>query len=215
MSTPGKNLQTEGNEAKLRKGHQIVQLMVVCWGFLLVIVLAYCFMASTPEITEKVFFDIEIDDKPVGRIVIGLFGKVTPKTARNFLYSANGKAKFSYQGTNFSRAIKNFMIQGGEIIPQGRNSATTIYGKEFDDENFKIQHSKGCVSMANMKRKNSNGSEFFILTRDSAPWLDGSHVVFGRVLQGMDIVTQIEKLPTSTAYDLLTKVVIAKCGEIQ
>lgn len=214
MTSP-KSLQAKENAAKLKRVHRIVQLMVAGCGFVLFIFLFYSFMASEPQVTKSVFLDIEIDGHPAGQIVIGLFGKVTPKTAKRFLQTADGKAKYSYQGTNFSRAIENFNIQGGEIISQRQDFETVAYGKEFDDENFKINHFKGAVSMANKGRKNSNGSEFFILTRNSAPWLDGKHVVFGKVLKGMNIVKQIEMLPTSTTFELLSKVVIVKCGEVK
>ncbi|MCO5611271.1 hypothetical protein L7F22_065523 [Adiantum nelumboides] len=150
------------------------------------------------EVTHKVYLDVEIDKQRAGRIVIGLFGKAVPKTAENFRVlctgekgkGVNGKP-LHYKGTMFHRIIPGFMIQGGDVSYTNGKGGESMYGSTFPDENFKLKHSSaGCVSMVN-SGPDSNGSQFFITTV-KASWLDGKHVVFGRVMSGMDTVFAIE-----------------------
>lgn len=151
---------------------------------------------SPPLVTEKVFFDITIGNEPVGTVVLGVLGDVAEKTARNFVELASNKNGYGYIGTKFHRVIKDFMIQGGDYVNGDGTGVGSIYGKYFDDENFTLKHlGPGWLSMANAG-KNTNGCQFFI-TLIATPWLDGHHTVFGKVLEGMDVVEKIGKTPTN------------------
>ncbi|KAF9194692.1 heme binding [Haplosporangium sp. Z 767] len=160
----------------------------------------------------NVFFDIAINGEPAGRITFKLFDDVVPKTAKNFRELCTGEHGFGYKGSKFHRVIPQFMLQGGDFTKGDGTGGKSIYGEKFADENFNLKHTKpGLLSMANAG-KNTNGSQFFITTVVTS-WLDGAHVVFGEVVDGMNLVKQIESLGTSSGTTKAT-ITIADCGTL-
>jgi peptidyl-prolyl isomerase F (cyclophilin D) len=169
-------------------------------------------MSEKSETLPQVYFDMTAGGEAVGRIVIELRTDVVPKTAENFRCLCTGEKGISFKGSPFHRVIPDFMCQGGDITRGDGTGGQSIYGRRFDDENFQLKHLEpGTLSMAN-SGPNTNGSQFFITTAVT-DWLDGAHVVFGKVVDGMDVVRAIEKLGARSGK-VSKVVVVADCGQL-
>lgn len=173
-----------------------------------------------PEITHKVFFDIQIEGETAPqRVTFGLYGKVVPRTVENFRALCTGEKGMGkkgkplhYKGSIFHRIIPEFMLQGGDFTDFRGTGGESIYGDRFNDEDFSVKHTRrGLLSMAN-SGKDTNGSQFFITTVPTA-WLDGRHVVFGTVLENYDFIVKVEKLGSSSGKPS-KKVTIVDSGEL-
>ncbi|KAH0954447.1 hypothetical protein HN011_010728 [Eciton burchellii] len=153
-----------------------------------------------------------IDNYPAGRIVIGLFGEIAPKTVKNFITLATSGVKGkAYAGTRFHRVMKRYLIQAGDVEQDDGYGSISIYGKYFEDETFQVKHTAPLfVSMANIG-KDTNGCQFFITTV-MAPWLDGYHTAFGKVVNGEATVYRIEQVKTDNHNNPLVPIVIYSCG---
>ncbi|XP_037078725.1 peptidyl-prolyl cis-trans isomerase G-like [Pollicipes pollicipes] len=169
----------------------------------------------------RCFFDLELDGVPLGRVVFELFSDLCPITAENFRALCTGEKGLGqntgkplhYQHVKLHRVVKDFMIQGGDFSAGNGTGGESIYGGTFDDENFELEHDQPfLLSMAN-RGKNTNGSQFF-LTTQPAPHLNGVHVVFGHVVSGQEVVTQVESVSTDNKSRPLQDVRIARCGEL-
>eukprot|EP01083_Nonionella_stella_P061127 159367_1 len=167
-----------------------------------------------------VFFDITIGGSPKGRIEMELRGDVVPLTAENFRCLCTGEKGIGrtgkplhFKGSSFHRVIPGFMCQGGDFTRFNGTGGESIYGEKFADENFSLKHKgSGILSMANAG-KDTNGSQFFLCTAET-PWLDGKHVVFGKVISGMDVVNAIEQVGSDSGRTRVT-VSIADSGQLR
>jgi peptidylprolyl isomerase len=174
------------------------------------------------KITQTVFLDVEIEGGETGRITFGLYGTAAPRTVENFRALCTGEkgigknkqnAPLHYKGSTFHRIIPEFMIQGGDFTDGNGRGGESIYGQKFEDEGFMVKHRKPfLLSMAN-SGPNTNGSQFFITTIKT-PWLDGRHVVFGEVLEGEDLVKEMEEQGTASGAPK-KKVTIVDSGALE
>jgi len=173
-------------------------------------------MASTTR--PVVFMDINIGETPAGRLKMELFSDIVPKTAENFRQLCTGEYRLNsrpqgYKNATFHRVVPNFMCQGGDFLKGDGTGSFSIYGDKFPDENFQEKHTgPGLLSMAN-SGPNTNGCQFFITTA-KCDFLDGKHVVFGKVIDGMLTLRKIENVPTGANNRPKLAVKITECGEM-
>lgn len=168
----------------------------------------------------KVFLDISIGQKPIGRAIFSLYNDIVPKTAENFRALCTGEkgtgksgAPLHFKNCSFHRVIKNFMIQGGDFTAGNGTGGESIYGEKFEDENFDVKHTRPfLLSMANAG-PGTNGSQFFVTTI-STPHLDGKHVVFGELIQGKSVIRAVENTSTGENDKPVDEVVITDCGQL-
>ncbi|XP_065212287.1 peptidyl-prolyl cis-trans isomerase H [Planococcus citri] len=166
-----------------------------------------------------VFLDVSVGATEIGRMIIELYADVVPKTCENFRQFCTGEYKSNglptgYKGSTFHRVIKDFMIQGGDFINGDGTGSLSIYsGLQFADENFNMKHdAPGLLAMAN-SGKDTNGCQFYI-TCTNTNFLDGKHVVFGRVIDGLLVVRKIENVPTGPNNKPKIPIIISQCGQM-
>uniref|UniRef100_H3G8K4 Peptidyl-prolyl cis-trans isomerase n=1 Tax=Phytophthora ramorum TaxID=164328 RepID=H3G8K4_PHYRM len=176
-----------------------------------------------------VFFDVSIGGAPVGRLRLELFKKDCPRTVENFrqatilhgriqrVSEADAKSELpvGYKGCSFHRVIKDFMVQGGDFLKGDGTGRISIYGDKFEDENFIHKHTEaGLLSMAN-SGPGTNGCQFFF-TCAPCDWLDGKHVVFGKVLDpaSLLLLRKMESVPVGPNSKPKLSITITECGEM-
>ena len=169
---------------------------------------------ATPGTHSRVFFDITIGGAATGRVTIQLYEN-TPITSENFRALCTGEKGqgLHFKGCSFHRVIPDFMAQGGDFTNHNGTGGKSIYGREFADENFINKHTgRGILSMANAG-PGTNGSQFFLCFVDT-PHLNGAHVVFGKCVEGLEVLDAIESNPVDRNDKPKKPVMIADCGQL-
>jgi peptidylprolyl isomerase len=177
------------------------------------VVIVDCGQKLVEQKGDLLFFDIGVNGKSIGKITFKLYEE-TPLTAANFraLCTGQNDLGLSYKNTKFHKVITGSYCQGGDVVKGDGTGGTSIYGTTFKDENYRKKHSKlGILSMANTG-KNTNNSQF-IITSAACDWLDGKQVVFGEVVDGLNIVRQLDKLGSENGA-VSSEVKILDCGAI-
>ncbi|CAE7036159.1 cyp41 [Symbiodinium microadriaticum] len=179
------------------------------------------------ENRAKVFLEVELHKRKLGRIVLELFGDVVPKTAENFRCLCTGERgvsavsgkPLSYKGSRFHKIIPGKIIQGGDFTKGDGSGGDSIFNQDGDGtfgcENFKLKHDRpGLVSMAHKRGEEGKQSSQFFFTSKAEPKLDGKHAVFGRVIEGIDKLSKLESMGTKGGTPLF-EAVICDCGELE
>jgi peptidyl-prolyl isomerase E (cyclophilin E) len=166
-------------------------------------------------VNPVVFMDIERDDgTEVGRLICEIRADAVPKTAENFRQLCTHERGFGYRESILFRILPNFGIQGGDITEDSGMGGRSIYGRHFEDESFELKHEYGSLTMAN-SGPNTNNSQFLIVTNeDGANWLDEKHVVFGKIIEGKQVLKQIESYGTETGLPS-ARLVVVDTGEFE
>jgi len=179
---------------------------------------------GTYTVTDHVWFEVNVKDIDgqgndfTGRFTIALFGETAPMTVMNFVSLARGYKKgkefLHYKNSPLHRIVPDFVLQMVDITTGDGTGGKSIFGAKFNDEDFTLSHrSPGWVSMANHGR-DTNGSQFFIMLT-KARWLDGKHVVFGKIVKGYDVIKTLGEVPSDPSTALpKTKVTITDCGVV-
>ncbi|XP_040585268.1 peptidyl-prolyl cis-trans isomerase A-like [Mesocricetus auratus] len=155
-------------------------------------------------INPTVFFDITADGEPLGRISFKLFSDKVPKTAENFPSLSTGEKEFGYKGSSFHRLTPGFTCQGGDFTRHNDTGGSSFYGEKIEDENFILKHTGPCILSVANAEPNTNGSQFIC----TAEWLEGKHVVFGKVKEGMNIMESVESFGSRNG------ITISNCGQL-
>lgn len=172
---------------------------------------------TAPPANPIVFLDISVGGVKAGRMTFELYADTVPKTAENFRCLCTGEKGegLAYKASPFHRIITGFMAQGGDFTSGNGTGGKSIYGKKFADESFRGKAGKhtgfGCLSMANAG-PDTNGSQFFICTANT-DYLNGKHVVFGKLIDGEQVLKRIESVGSMSGIPK-QKVVIEDCGQV-